>query len=185
MTTICIFVGVGALNDEYITPLAATAIAEAKGSGNLVERRMPAECAMALELIAEGKTYDEISGVTGLNYSALVNLKARHPETIEKRRKMLAIDGFEMAEGLRMLVMKKLKLLAADDSQLGKVNLKDLVIPFAIAQDKGFAALGENVTRIEHTHKKMSIEEAKRMIEDAKNDMKSNSLLVNVTPVSE
>jgi hypothetical protein len=115
----------------------------------------------------------------------LVNLKARHPDTIEMRRKMLAIDGFEMAEGLRMLAMKKLKMLAADDSQLSKVNLKDLVIPYAIAQDKGFAALGENVTRVEHTHKKMSIEEAKRMIDEARNEMKNGSLMVDVTPVKE
>ena len=146
---------------------------------------MPAECATALELIAEGKTYDEIGGITGLSYSALVNLKARHPDTIEKRRRMLAIDGFEMAEGLRMLAMKKLKMLAADDEQLSKVNLKDIVIPFAITQDKGFAALGENITRIEHSHKKMSIEEAKRMIEEARNEMKSGALVVDVTPVKE
>ena len=84
-----------------------------------------------------------------------------------------------------MLAMKKLKMLAADDEQLSKVNLKDIVIPFAIAQDKGFAALRENITRIEHSHKKMSIEEAKRMIEEARNEMKSGALVVDVTPVKE
>lgn len=170
---------------EYISPITATAVAGTVGSANLVEKRDPVNAALALELIAEGKTYDDVEAATGITYSTLVNLKARHPETIEKRRKMLAMDGFEMAEGLRMLAMKKLKMLADDEDQLKKVNLKDIVIPFAIAQDKGLAALGENTIRIEHSQKKMSIEDAKRMIEEARNELKKDSLTINVTEVKD
>lgn len=170
---------------DYISPITATAIAASGVRGNHIEAREPALAAMALELIAEGKTYDEVEAATGIGYTALVGLRARYPETLEKRRKQLAQDGFDMAEGLRQLAKKKMAMLADDEDQLKKVNLKDLVIPYAIAQDKGFGALGENTVKIEHTAKRPTIAEAQAMIEEARKALQKEAIPVDVTETNE
>ena len=169
----------------YISPIAASAVVSSGSNANLVENRKPVEAALALELLAEGKTYDDVEAATGIGYTALVGLKARHPDTLEKRRKQLAYDGFEMAEGLRQLAKKKMQMLAEDEDQLMKVNLKDLVLPYAIAQDKGFAALEGNTVRVEHTSKKLSIEDARKLIEEARNQIQQGELNVTAEHVNE
>ena len=172
-------------DSDYISPITANAVVDAKGNGNRIENRKPVEAALALELMAEGKTYDEVGAATGLAYDTLVNLRARHPDTLDKRRKQLAQDGFEMAEGLRQLAKKKMQMLAEDEDQLMKVNLKDLVLPYAIAQDKGFAALEGNTVRVEHTSKKLSIEDARKLIEEARNQIQQGELNVTANEVTD
>lgn len=164
-----------------INPITAISVAGIS-RGNFVENKNPAMATMALEMLAEGKTYDNITDATGIAFSAIIGLKTRHADTIDKRRKQLAYDGFEMAEGLRQLAFKKMKMLSEDDNQLMKVPLKDLVLPYAIAQDKGFQALGENTIKVEHTTKKLSIEDARKLIEEAKKDALSDA--IDVTPVT-
>jgi hypothetical protein len=163
---------------DYISPITATAVVNSGSNANLIENRKPVEAAMALELLAEGKTYDDVEAETEIGYTALVGLKARHPDTLDKRRKQLAYDGFEMAEGLRQLAKKKMQMLSEDEDQLMKVNLKDLVIPYAIAQDKGFAALGENKVVVEHRKDKLSIEDARLMIEEARAALQKEAIPV-------
>lgn len=170
---------------DYISPITATAIAGAKARGNYIEAKEPVMAAMALELMAEGKTYDEVGEVTGIGYTALVGLKTRHPDTLEKRRKQLAHDGFALAEAARMLAMKKMSMLADDEDQLKKVNLKDLMIGAAIAQDKSFDALGENTVKIEHTTKKPTIAEAQAMIDEARRALQKEAIPVDVTETNE
>jgi hypothetical protein len=170
---------------DYISPITANAVVDAGGNGNRIENRKPVEAALALELMAEGKTYDDVEAATGISYETLVSLRARHPDTLDKRRKQLAYDGFEMAEGLRQLAKKKMQMLAEDEDQLMKVNLKDLVLPYAIAQDKGFAALEGNTVRIEHTSKKLSIEDARKLIEEARNQIQQGELNVTAEHVNE
>ena len=169
----------------YISPIAATAVVSSGSNANLVENRKPVEAALALELMAEGKTYDDVEAATGISYETLVSLRARHLDTLDKRRKQLAYDGFEMAEGLRQLAKKKMQMLAEDEDQLMKVNLKDLVLPYAIAQDKGFAALEGNTVRIEHTSKKLSIEDARKLIEEARSQIQQGELNVTAEHVNE
>ena len=52
-------------------------------------------------------------------------------------------------------------------------------VVYAIAQDKGFAALEGNTVRVEHTSKKLSIEDARKLIEEARNQIQQGE--VNVT----
>jgi hypothetical protein len=173
------------MDNEDITPFVATSIAEKDLPAGAIERRKPKEAALALEMMAEGKTYDEVEAATGIGYGALVGLKTRHPETLEIRRKMLATDGFQVAEAMRQLVMRKAVMLADDDDQLKKVNIKDLMITGAIAQEKAFGALGENVVRVEHTTKKLSIEDAKKMIEEARAKVRSEAIETQVVEIKE
>lgn len=173
------------MSDEKIAPFVATAIAEKELPALCVERRKPKEAALALELMAQGMTYDEVQEQTGIGYGALVSLRSRHPETLEIRRKMLAHDGFQVAEAMRQLVLKKAVMLSDDDDQLKKVNIKDLQITGAIAQQRAFDALGENTVRIEHTTKKMSIEDAKKMIDEARAAIREKSIETQVTEVKE
>lgn len=171
---------------EYVVPLTATAVAVSAGKqGNMIENRKPVEAAMALEMLAEGKTYDEVEAATGIGYSALAGLKTRHPETLEKRRQQMAKDGFELAEALRLLALKKARMLADDEDQLKKVNLRDIVLPFAISQDKGFAAMGENTVKVEHTTKKLSIEDARKLIEEARRQVQVDEIPVVAEVVAE
>lgn len=168
---------------DYVAPFVAEVVTK-DVSGAAIERRKPKEALLALELLAAGETYDKVTEATGIGYSALIGLKTRHPETLEMRRKMLAHDGFQMAEALRNVAYRKAVMLAEDDDQLKKASVKDLMIGYAIAQDKAFGALGEATVKVEHTGKRMSIEDARRMIEDARAALKESSIEVatNVTP---
>jgi hypothetical protein len=159
--------------DEYVMPFVATAVGEVQKG---LEVRKPRECALALELLGEGKTYKEVEAATGIGYGALVGLRTRHAGTLDVRRKMLAADGFQVAEAMRLLVMRKAEMLAGDEEQLKKVNVKDLMISGAIAQDKAFEALGEAVVKVEHSSKKMTIEDARKMIEEARNQLKKGAI---------
>ena len=150
-----------------------------------VERRKPKEAALALEMMAQGDTYEEVEEVTGIGYTALVELRTRHPETLDVRRSMLATDGFQVAEAMRQLVMKKAAMLADDDDQLKKVNIKDLQITGSIAQDKAFTALGENKVVVEHRKDKLSIEDARLMIEEARKAVRGEEIKVDAVEVED
>jgi hypothetical protein len=91
---------------------------------------------------------------------------------------MLAQDGFRMAEALRQVAYKKAVMLAEDDDQLKKTSVKDLMIGYAIAQDKAFSALGEATIKVEHTGKKMSIEDAQKMINEARSELNKGAINV-------
>jgi hypothetical protein len=165
-------------NYEEITPFAATAFVEKELNATTIERRKPKEAALALEMMAQGETYERVTEVTGISYTGLVGLKVRHPETLDIRRKMLAQDGFRMAEALRQVAYKKAVMLAEDDDQLKKTSVKDLMIGYAIAQDKAFSAFGEATIKVEHTGKKMSIEDAQKMINEARSELNKGAINV-------
>jgi hypothetical protein len=112
-------------------------------------------------------------------------LRGLHKQALEERRFALAEDGFEMAEGLRMLAKKKMAMLAEDEAALARVSLKDIVLPWAIAQDKGLGALGENKTVVEHRVIKASLEDAKQAIEEAQAAMRKGAIDVVVKDVTE
>ena len=118
--------------------------------------------------VAEGNTWEEIAEATGFSFNQISKVKARHETAIEVRRKQLAADGFEMAEGLRLLAKQKLEMLANNPDALAKVNIRDLVLSYGIAVDKGMQALGENKVVVEHKAGKPSLEDAMKAIADAR-----------------
>jgi hypothetical protein len=123
---------------------------------------------LCLEQLAEGNTWEEIAEATGFSFNQISKVKARHETAIEVRRKQLAADGFEMAEGLRLLAKQKLEMLANNPDALAKVNIRDLVLSYGIAVDKGMQALGENKVVVEHKAGKPSLEDAMKAIADAR-----------------
>lgn len=164
-----------------VKPGLATAVATSSVSANAIEKREPVKATLALELLAEGKTYEEVAKVTGLGFTAISALRARNDRPLEERRKQLAADGFEMAEGLRLLAKQKMQHLADNPDELSKVNLRDLVLPYAIAQDKAFAALGENKVIVEH-RKGASLEDAMNAIEAVRAKLRQSAIEIDVTP---
>ncbi len=175
----------GKILQEYVEPvLVASVAAEAtRGHVKRVEKQKPAESVMALEMLLDGVGLEEIKKKTGLGFDAITSLKARHETALEVRRKQLAADGFEMAEGIRLLAKKKMKMLAEDDEALAKVSLKDLVLARAIEQDKSFAALGEQKTIIEHRTGKPSLADAQKAIEEARKSLQKEAIPVEATEV--
>jgi len=144
-----------------------------------VEHTDPKNAALALELLAQGDRYDEVKEKTGIGFTALAGLRVRHQGALDERRASLAQDGFQMAEQLRMLVQRRAEMLADNDDELRKVNIKDLVLSNAIAQDKAFNALGENKVVIEHRKEKLSIEDARRMIQEAREELAKGEINVS------
>jgi hypothetical protein len=168
---------------EYIVPALADAAARI-GNPLAVENRKPREAVLAMEMLADGKTHEEIKKETGLTFSAIASLRARHETAIEDRRKQLAADGFAAAEGMRLLLMQKQQMLSEDKEAMKKANVKDLALSYAILQDKGFSALGESTkVVIEHKGKGASLEDAMAAIAAAKAQLKAQSIPVDVTPV--
>jgi hypothetical protein len=81
-----------------------------------------------------------------------------------------------------LLAKQKMQCLADNPDELAKVHLRDLVLPYAIAQDKAFAALGENKVIVEH-RRGASLEDAMREIEAARAKIRQSAIEVDVTPV--
>ncbi len=147
-------------------------------SGKVMERLHPEKAVHALELMASGMSWRKVREATGVSFAGQAGLRARNGAVLAKRREEMALDGFETAEKLRMLVSDKADMLSEDDEALGKASIKDLVLARAIEQDKAFAAIGENFMVVEHRKVGASLEDAKAMIEAA-----INEVAINVTPV--
>ena len=133
-----------------------------------LEAREPTKAMLCLELLADGSTWQQVADETGWSFTQIGAVKARHEVAIEVRKKQLAADGFEMAEGIRLLMKQKMAMLADNPDALAKVNVKDLALSYGIAVDKGMLALGENKMVIEHKAGKPSLEDAMKAIEDAR-----------------
>ena len=141
-----------------------------------LEARDPAKATLALEMLAGGETWEEVSNQTGYSFDQISRIRARHKVAIDKRKEQLAEDGLELAEGLRLLAKQKMAQLAENPDALAKVNIRDLVMSLGIAQDKFYMAAGEAKVTIEHRGNKPSLEDAMKAIEEAREKLK------NVTP---
>jgi hypothetical protein len=163
------------------TPIFATSISKQPDDMRLTEVKKPREAVLALEMLATGHTYNDIADATGLSFSALSGLRARHEMPLEVRRKQLATDGFEMAEGARFLVRKKMEMLADDDDQLKKTNLKDLGIAAVMFQERALQALEGNKIVVEHRGSKPSLEDAMNAIAEARRFVNMTTIDVTET----
>lgn len=154
------------MSNDQVSAILLSSIVES-GSRTL-EAREPAKAMLCLELLADGSTWQQVADETGWSFTQIGAVKARHEVAIEVRKKQLAADGFEMAEGIRLLLKQKMAMLADNPDALSKVNVKDLALSYGIAVDKGMLALGENKMVIEHKAGKPSLEDAMKAIEDAR-----------------
>lgn len=151
--------------------------------GNFLERRDPKLAAKVLEMLAEGETFFAIKKETGLQWDTVARLKARHKMTLDERRAVLAEDALDIAEGLRLLQKEKMRMLAEDPEQLARTNIRDLTLPWGIANDKFLSAVGENRVVVEHKGGKPTLEEAMAAIEEARAKLKAQSVEVMVEEV--
>lgn len=143
-----------------------------------LEAREPTKAMLCLELLADGSTWQQVADETGWSFTQIGAVKARHEVAIEVRKKQLAADGFEMAEGIRLLMKQKMAMLADNPDALAKVNVKDLALSYGIAVDKGMLALGENKMVIEHKAGKPSLEDAMKAIEDARAALQKEAITI-------
>lgn len=162
------------MNGENISPVLLSSLVDS--DSRTLEHREPAKAMLCLEQLAEGNTWEEIAEATGFSFNQISKVKARHETAIEVRRKQLAADGFEMAEGLRLLAKQKLEMLANNPDALAKVNIRDLVLSYGIAVDKGMQALGENKVVVEHKAGKPSLEDAMKAIAEARASLQKEAV---------
>lgn len=167
--------------ENLVSPCILNSLLESRS--NSLEARNLAKAALALEMLSGGETWEEISGVTGYSFDQISRIRARHEMAIDVRKKQLAADGFEMAEGLRLLIKQKMEQLSANPDALAKTNLRDLVLPYGIAVDKGMQAMGENRMVIEHRSNKPSLEDAMKAIEEARSQLQKEAITVESTLV--
>jgi len=164
------------MNGENISPVLLSSLVDS--DSRTLEAREPTKAMLCLEQLAEGNTWEEIAEATGFSFNQISKVKARHETAIEVRRKQLAADGFEMAEGLRLLAKQKLEMLANNPDALAKVNIRDLVLSYGIAVDKGMQALGENKVVVEHKAGKPSLEDAMKAIADARAALQKEAISI-------
>jgi len=155
-------------------PIIVQSVALSDSRG--IEMRDPKTAVLALEMLSQGHGYKAVELATGLKFDMLMGLRSRHEAAIEVRRKQLAKDGFEMAEGLRMLAKEKMSQLADDPEKLEKANLRDLVVSWGIAQDKGLIAAEGNKTIIEHVSRRPSLADAQAAIEEARKALQKEAI---------
>lgn len=147
-------------------------LSESKG----IERKDPKLAVMALEMLCVGHGYREVELATGIKFDQLIGLRTRHEPAMEVRRKQLAEDGFELAEGLRLLVKEKMVNLANNPKEMQKVNIRDLVMSYGVVVEKGMIAADGNRTIIEHVSKRPTLEDAKKAIEEARRALQKEAI---------
>lgn len=138
-----------------------------------LEARDASRAVKVLEMLADGRTCSYIRRELGVDFDTILRIKKDHAQTIEARRRILAEDALEITEGLRLLQREKMRQLAESPDKLESVNMRDLTLPWAIAQDKVFAAMGENKTVVEHRGSAPSLEDAVKAIEAARAKLKN------------
>jgi len=168
---------------KKVSDLALSVAAQANNVGNYIERRDPVLATQALELLAEGESINTIRAKTGMKWETICRLKTRHKAALDERRAMLAEDALDIAEGLRLLQKEKMRMLAEDPEQLARTNIRDLTLPWGIANDKFLSAMGENKVVVEHKAQAPSLEDAMKAIEEARAKLKAGSLEAIVKPV--
>ena len=127
-------------------------------------------------MLADGESFRTIQKELGLQWDTVARLKARHKTLLDERRAVLAEDALEIAEGLRLLQKEKMRMLAEDPEQLARTNIRDLSIPWGIANDKFLAAVGENKVVVEHKSAAPSLEDAMKAIQEAREKLKLGSV---------
>lgn len=148
-----------------------------RGKGNLTEVRNPEGCALALEMLANGETYAAIEGATGISRNTLVSLRYRHSDAIEVRRERAADDAEHMAERYRAILEQRAEQLEGDGEALARVNPKDLALTYGILRDKASTLRGDASSVVEHK-KGLSLEDARRMIEEAQKRVRDEAIEV-------
>lgn len=163
--------------------MAQSVASYADVTGNFLERKDPALAASILERLADGESFNSISKETGLKWDTIARLKARHKMALDERRAALADDALDIAEGLRLLQKEKMRMLAEDPEQLARTNIRDLTLPWGIANDKFLSAMGENKVVVEHKSGAPSLEDAMKAIEEARAKLKAASVDIVTKPV--
>ena len=153
-------------------------------TGNFLERTDPGKATRALEMLADGESFRTIQKELGLQWDTVARLKARHKTLLDERRAVLAEDALEIAEGLRLLQKEKMRMLAEDPEQLARTNIRDLSIPWGIANDKFLAAVGENKVVVEHKSAAPSLEDAMKAIQEAREKLKLSAVEILTKDVS-
>jgi hypothetical protein len=152
--------------------VVAESIMTALGTGDgraVVEEKSPAKAALALDLMAEGKSLKHVQKKTGLSLHDLAALRSRHPEALAERKREIAQGALQLAESSRMLAMEKMQQLADDPEQLRNTNLRDLMVAYGVALDKNRDATGES-NKMTHDVRVIgtTLEDAHKFIEAAK-----------------
>ena len=163
-------------------PIALSVAEYSNATGNYLERRDPKMAAKLLEMLAEGCTFNEIRQELGLKWETIARMKARHKMVLDERRQQLAQDALDIAEGLRLLQKEKMRMLAEDPEQLARTNIRDLTLPWGIANDKFLSAMGENKVTVEHKAAAPSLEDAMKAIEEARAKLKASSVDIVAKP---
>jgi len=139
----------------------------AKHDCRSIESLQPQKAAMALEMLARCDSIRKISRATGLSTSTIQQMKWRHAETLETRKKKLARVYGIGAETAMNLTFQKLEMLEDDEDALAQTSLKDIALTTAILTDKAMALSGMATVTIEH-RKGPSIEDAQAAITAAR-----------------
>jgi hypothetical protein len=150
----------------------AESVMNALGTGDgrsVVEEKNPAKAALALDLMAEGKSLRSIGKKTGLGLHDLTALRSRHVGALAERKREIAQGALQGLEASRMLAMEKMQMIADDEEELKKTNLRDVMVAYGIFNDKFRDATGES-NKMTHDVRVIgtTLEDAHKFIEAAK-----------------
>lgn len=98
-------------------------------------------------------------------------MRVEYGALIKRRKEMAAEDALELAEGARMLMMRKMEMMADDDEKLEATPFRELSVSYGIFMDKhhvaseGLDGMGK---RDEGAGRAVSLADAVKAIEEAK-----------------
>jgi ribosomal protein L7/L12 len=140
-----------------------------------VEASRSAESVMALEMMANGSRMVDVEEATGISVYTLMRMRMDHGAAIAERRKVAAEKAELVAEQYGELLLRRAEQLFCDGAGLAKINPKDLAVAYGIMQDHRAKLSGEAGVVVEH-RKVLGIEEAKAMIEAARQRVKEEAI---------
>ena len=157
---------------EATPVIVDSVLAASKKGGSSTEAMHTEEACRALELLAQGKSDRDVAAETGIKFGALAAIKQRHKGALDVRKAQMAQDGFVVMEKARMVLDRKLDMLADDDEQLRKLGVKDAALTMAVLQDKALQAAEGHKVVVEHTKGKPSLADAKAFLDELRNKVK-------------
>ena len=140
-------------------------------SSNIIEQYNSSKADRILTMLATGSSCREIMRREKCSYYTIVNLRQRNPVKYEKWRSVAAHKTQVIAETLQDHILEQLGM----ESKISGTSLRDLMISYGIADDHA-ARLNDNPIAVVEHRKGISIEEAKRAIEEARKRVREEAV---------
>jgi hypothetical protein len=152
-------------------------------SKNAIENQKPQLAMKALWMLSQGAPVHQVSKTVGLSHEAIRKLEWRHNDTLESKRREFSQRYAMVAAEYTDLLFDRATNLANSPKELNKISPDRLALVIGIMTDKSAQLSGMATSVVEH-RKGASLDEAAKMIEEARMRVVSKDKVIEAEVLS-